>query len=162
MSFDTEFDYTSVVTNLNGYVTLYENQKANTLQQLSMLANIPSEYTNITTEQVNYHTTSLNCLNSSISKLSNVLSEITIVQNLPSNSKTALYDFYQTYVKNSSTSLGIDEEKNLIAITGAVPGIEKGLLFIRKTGEGKIKVGQVEKVELVEQVESAEKEECTW
>ena len=60
-------------------------------------------------------------------------------------------------VKNLNI-IDVDEKNNLVAITGAVPGVTEGLVFIKKTGEGgeKIeKVEQVEQVELVEQEESA-------
>lgn len=66
-------------------------------------------------------------------------------------------------VKNMGI-IDIDEKNNLVAITGPVPGIENGLVFIKKTGEGaatfeteeskeEIKVETVESTEEVKEAE---------
>jgi len=46
--------------------------------------------------------------------------------------------------------LDIDETNNTIVIKGPVPGATGGLVYIKKTGEGGVKVELVENIELVE------------
>ncbi len=112
MNFDTEFDYGNVILTINGYITSYENTKSESIMELNVLGNLSEEYNAVSNKMVQYHTTKINCLNTSISRLSNILNEINVVQNLPSDSKNVLYEFYETYVKNNETCIGIDTEKN--------------------------------------------------
>lgn len=109
MDFDTEFNYGNIIISINGYINAYENEKNKSIEELNVLGNISGVLTDAT---IQYHTTKVNCRNVSISRLGNLLNEITIVQDLPSDSKNILYDFYQTYVKNNENCVGINSEKN--------------------------------------------------
>jgi large subunit ribosomal protein L3 len=51
----------------------------------------------------------------------------------------------------------IDEKNNLVAITGAVPGVNGGLVYIKKTGESRLKAQLNEETKKVENEESIDK-----
>jgi large subunit ribosomal protein L3 len=53
----------------------------------------------------------------------------------------------------------IDEKNNLVAITGAVPGVNGGLVFVKKTGESRLKAQineEIKKTENEESIDSAQ------
>ncbi len=59
----------------------------------------------------------------------------------------------QTTVKNLKVVL-VDNEKNLIGISGAIPGTIGGLVTIKRLSENKVVVKQVEEVVAPEVVEA--------
>ena len=71
----------------------------------------------------------------------------------------------QVTLKNLSV-IDVDEKENTIAVVGAVPGIFGGLLFIKKIGEGGVKVEKSEvetksSADNKEEIKEAESQELT-
>ena len=98
MSFDSTFEYSIIVDALNERIQNLENGKSSSEAELNVLTTLSDQYQSLAAEQIEYHSTKINCLDASISKLKTVLNEISVIQNLSSDSKNMLYNFYVDYV----------------------------------------------------------------
>lgn len=100
MSFDTEFNYSSVLTSLNGHITSLNDERNQANTKLAIIGNLNSKYQHLGTSEVEYYTTLNNKLNKDISNFGNLVNEVISVQSLQSDTKNTIYDFYTTYVEN--------------------------------------------------------------
>ena len=100
MSFDSEFDYTAVTTYLNGRISELTVEKNETSNCLAIIANLTAQYDDISSDENTYLTNKHVILTKNIGRLGNIINKVITVQNLPSESKNVIYDFYTTYVSH--------------------------------------------------------------
>jgi hypothetical protein len=104
MSFDQEFNYTSIINFLNTqFIEKYNLEINESNAQLSQLQNLPSQYASLMGERIDYYTRNISYLSTSISRLTNVINEINKVQNISNENKQLLYQFYTTFVNTNNS-----------------------------------------------------------
>lgn len=98
MSFDSMFDYTPAKDYLNGRITLFENDNANVVSELNMIANLNSEFLPLCNVRCAYLTTRKQCNTNNISIYGNALADVNVVEVFSEVTKNNMVQFYDTHM----------------------------------------------------------------